>query len=149
MLNNPRKVIFRIFGLIIFISILLFAYGRYSRYIKGPEIVTINIQKFTTIENPSLILETTLENTKSVTINGRDIILNNRKNFNEIMVFSLGTNILEIELTDTFGKTKTYIYNIFYKGEKIDYPKTLNEAKAKQEEQALIELELELELINQ
>ena len=129
MFNNKRKIIINAVGVIFFIGILSFTYFRYSRYKVGPEIVSINIEKFMNVDKPSLSIKGELKNTQSIDINNRDIILQDKKTFHEILVFSPGTNIIDIGLKDAFGKVRSYSYNIFYKTETTKHPKTLGEAK--------------------
>lgn len=140
MFNNKRKVVLNTIGIIIFIGIFIFSYFRYSRYRKGPEIVSINIEKYMSVESPSLSIDAMIKNTKEARINGRDIILNNKVNFNEIVVFSSGNNIIEIVLTDTFGKIKSHIYNIYYKQDIDSIPRNLKKAKEILEEEVTHEL---------
>jgi hypothetical protein len=139
-MNKAQKLLFTSIGIIIFAGILSFSFYHYTRYKKGPEIISINLQKFTSIEKPSLKVIGKIENTKSVKINERDIILENKKKFEEIIVFSPGDNIIEVLLEDAFGKKKSYLYHIYYNSEKEEYAKTLKEAKEiKTQEEKVLE----------
>lgn len=144
MFNNKRKIIFNTAGIIFFILILSFTYFRYSQYKIGPEIISINMKKFMDVEKPSLSVDAEIKNTQSVTLNKRNILLHNKKTFHEILVFSPGVNIIEIELKDAFGKDKLYTYSVFYKNKDQNFPKTLKEAKiqkkTKEAEDLLIEV---------
>ncbi len=146
MFSDIRKTLLRSLGIIIFIGILIFTYFRYSAYIHGPEITSVNLETFMSVENPSIIIKADIKNTQSVIINGRNIILKEKSNFDEIITFSPGTNSIEIQLIDTFGKERKYLYTVYYTPiENIDYPKTLTEAKNKQD---LEQEELSLENTN-
>ena len=133
---KSQKIIFQSLGILIFIAILIFSYSGYRRHRKGPEIIHINLQKFMETQKPSLKLQAQLKNVQSVRINERNIIIKNDKKINEILVFSPGDNIIEIGLTDPFGKKKIYLYHIFYRDRKYTYPQTLKEAQKIQKEQA-------------
>ncbi len=134
MFHNTRKNIFRSIGLVIFITILFFVYTRYTKYRTGPQIVSLNIHDFMTVSSPSLLVNAELKNIQSVVINGRNITLQDKIYFHEILVFSPGTNIIEIVLTDAFGKEKHYIYNIFYRAKDTNHLKTLTEARLQNKE---------------
>ncbi len=143
MFNEPRKILFRALGTTLFIIILIFIYFRYSKYLKGPEITKINIEQYMVVENPSLIIRADIKNTKLVKINNHSIILKDKVKFDEIVVFSPGDNTIEINISDTFGKTKTYLYSIYYKTDSPEYIKTLNGAQKDLEEIGVDELQNE------
>ncbi|MGB0925437.1 MAG: hypothetical protein ACPGTS_01870, partial [Minisyncoccia bacterium] len=112
MFTDPRKIMFRVIGALVCASILIFIYSKYNRYITGPEIVSINIENHQTTETPSLFLQAEVTDTQSIFLNGRSLILQNKKNIEEIIVFSPGNNIIEIVLEDSFGKSREYVYHI-------------------------------------
>ncbi len=137
MIIDIRKIIFKVIGIIVFITIAIFSYYQYRFYVNGPEIVDINIQNHMETKTPSLSIKATLSNTKNITINGKDISIINKKNINELVVFSPGNNIIKIVLKDAFGKDKSYLYNIYYLTDHKEY-KTLKELKESEQKKDLI-----------
>lgn len=107
---------------------------QHKKYLLGPEIISLNINPYTTSIKNSIKLKGIVSNTKIMSLNQRNIILEKHKNFEEIIVFSPGNNIIEIRLVDPFGKEKKYTYNVYLKGVKKEFPKTLIEAKNQQDE---------------
>jgi len=104
---------------------------KYKPYIEGPKITSINMESYMNITEPSLAIHGEIQNTKSVSINGRDLFLNEKKTFSEIIVFAEGLNIIEITLTDTFGTAHDYIYKVYYNDLSEESPRTLDEAQNK------------------
>jgi hypothetical protein len=140
MLNRAQKILLNGLGLLIFIIVIIFSYYGYRSYRNGPQIKNINMTKFFSTDKEESVIKGELENTKLAKINGREILLENGKNFEEIIVFSPGDNIIELSLEDAFRKTKKYFYHIFYTGNRGDIPMTLKEAfeieKSKEAEKA-------------
>ena len=77
-----------------------------------------------TVNHPSINIHADVTRTKSVKINGRNILLKNGKTFDDLIVFSPGSNIIDIVLQDVFGKTKSYHYSLYYDAEAIGAPET-------------------------
>ncbi len=132
---RSQKIIFQLVGAFIFIGILIFIYLGYARYRTGPQISTINLQKFTETQQASLRLKIELKNTQSVSINGREMLIKNGNTVDEILVFSPGDNIINIGLTDSLGKHRNYEYHIFYKAPKQEYPYNLKDAQKEREQE--------------
>ncbi len=131
MLNRAQKTTYYTLGIIFFLFVIFFAYHGYASYRKGPYLKEINFDNGTyTVQKPSWLLKASVENTQKVKINGRDILLHNNENIEEELVFASGDNIIEILLTDAFGKEKKYEYHIFYQKEESEpLIKTLQEAR--------------------
>jgi len=143
--RNPRRVITTTIGILFFIFILLFGYNRFERYINGPEMVLISLEQYQVIDNFSMVVTGTVKNTQSISINNRPLILNQDNSFTEMIVVSPGLTIIEIDMSDSFGKTKQYLYQIYSTGETTDYYSTYEETEQPIEEKELSE---EAEIIN-
>lgn len=129
MFTDIRKILARSVGILILLAIIIFAYFRYANYLQGPELVQINLEPFMTVDAPSLSIAAEIKNTQAADINGRNLILKEKKYIEEIVVFSPGENILELELQDSFGKKKKYTYHIYYRKLEEKFPNTLDAAQ--------------------
>ena len=132
---RSQKIIFQIVGALIFIGIVIFIYFGYARYRKGPQINSINLDRFMEVHTPSLTLTAELKNTKAVNINGRETLIKNGNTLSEILVFSPGDNIIHIRLTDSLSKQRDYEYHIFYVDKEQHYPYSLHEAQESLQQQ--------------
>ncbi len=130
MQEEAKKILIRSSLFILLSGVALLTYYRFSFYLTGPELVSINLQRFEETDSAwkEVVIET--KNTQSVRINSRLVPLENKTKARSILVFHPHENIIEVELSDRFKKTKTYLYHIYFKKElDTDIPKTLKEAK--------------------
>lgn len=134
MRTEPRTMILRILGLTFLGLIILFGINRFSKYINGPEITAINLENNSYNKQGFHILKADIKNTDTISLNKRDLIINEGTSIEEIIVFSPGRNIIEIELIDPFGKKKKYTYTVFGDMPETDTPKNLAEAQKAQSE---------------
>lgn len=130
MQNNPRKLIGRIIGISFFILIALFGFHRFSPYLSGPQITSINLAEYSSINENPVIITGTLENTTRLNINGASTEINNDYSFNKTIVIPPGNSIIEIDVYDTFNKKNSYRYSITLQGGSNVYPSTLKQAHA-------------------
>lgn len=112
MQRTLRKILLRSIGIIFFTFVIIFAYNRFGRYIDGPEITTINIEPYQTVDTLSLPITGTVKNVETISIEGREIIYDDTYTFNDIIVLSPGYTIIDIVVTDPFGKEQIYSYSI-------------------------------------
>ncbi|MCA9352817.1 hypothetical protein KC901_01395 [Patescibacteria group bacterium] len=133
--RTPRTILIRTIGVLFFIGISIFGYNRFGRYLQGPRIVDISLERYQTIETLSVLVEGSTNNTESMTINERTIPMNDDSTFSEVVVLSPGTNIMEIVVTDSFGKQKEYRYTLYSTKTNSPYKNNYTEAQQAQEEQ--------------
>lgn len=134
-MNKAQKIISRGFGVLVLIGIMLFAYFRFQAYLQGPKITSINIDSYTYVSEPSFSLKGSIDHTQKVLINGRNILLDKGRSFEELISFNNGLNTITIDLEDPFSKKKRYTYYIYYKKtEPTEIPKTLQAAQEKQKD---------------
>ncbi len=136
MQENARKILvsFGILFLIIFIGFL--GYYRFLSYLKGPEIISINIKDYEITTTPWKKLKLEIKNTEKVEVNLKNIPIQENNNVNTIIVFHKNENIIKIKLTDHFNNKREYLYHIYLKKDiQKKLPKTLAQAKENKEEQ--------------
>jgi len=90
----------------------LYAYNQASLFISGPSLI---------IENPPNNLETqeklitvsgSTKNASKITLNGKDIFINEAGAFTEELLLTTGYTILEVAVTDRFGRSVAETRNI-------------------------------------
>lgn len=140
--RTPRTLLITTIGIIFFIFIIVFGYNRFGRYINGPEIVSISLENYQSIDTFSINIEGTVKNTQNISVNNRPITINQDNSFTETIVVSPGLTIIEIDMSDSFGKEKQYTYQIYSTKEEVEYQPSYSKA---QQEQHLLENE---EIIN-
>lgn len=128
MSDDPRKILFAGIGIVFFALILVFAYGRFGRYINGPELVSINLQEYQSVDNSVIDIEGKVRNAQAITINGRPLGLDKEEQFKEHIVLPIGHTIIELGLIDSFNKQKTYTYNVYNSQKDMPIPVSYSEA---------------------
>lgn len=133
MTRNPRKIVFTSIGIIFFVLVVIFAYGRFGRYIHGPIITQISLKDFQTIENNSLVVNGVVSNVQTMSINGRILALDKDQHFSEHIVVPPGMSTIEITVADTFEKQRNYTYTVYSQNKDINIPRNYIEAMELQE----------------
>ncbi len=110
--RTPRKILFQFIGVVFFIFVIFFSYTRFGRYITGPEISEINLEKYQIINSSYKKIEGKIKNVETINIQGRTITYDKDNSFSDVIVFSPGYTIIDIVLTDSFGKERIYSYTI-------------------------------------
>lgn len=128
--RNPRKIVFTTIGVLFFVLVILFAYGRFGRYIHGPMMSEISLQEFQSIDTSSLLVSGEVSNVQYMNINGRALALDKDEGFNERVVVPPGYSIIEIQLVDSFGKQRHYTYNVYSEQDDGILPRSYQEATA-------------------
>lgn len=132
-IRNPRKIVFTSIGIIFFILVIIFAYGRFGRYINGPVVLEISLQDFQSIENNYLVVSGMVSNVQNMSINGRVLDLDKDQHFSESLVVPPGMSTVDIVLFDAFGKQRSYSYTIYSSNKDHNLPRSYSEAQLLQE----------------
>ena len=98
-----------LFGFIIFYS-----FFRSKSISEGVLLSVSGIENGQTFEEEVLRIDGRAERAKYISINGREILLDEESNFKEIIVLSPGYNIITIKALDRFKKEKNEVYEIYY-----------------------------------
>jgi len=130
--HNPRKLVGMIIGFVLFAFIIIFGFNRFSRYLGGPQIISINLEEYSVIQENPIIITGSLANTSVLTINGVNTSINDDLSFRKIIVIPTGNSIIEIGINDTFNNYRQYQYYVNYGGEDRDFPSARVEAVNKQ-----------------
>lgn len=100
--------------LVFFILILSYAFYRSHDLIYGVKIKNVNISDGETFTDPVLHLTGNAKNAVNLTLNGREITIDQSGNFNETIALLLGYNIVDIKAKDKFGYNDEKIYKLIY-----------------------------------
>ena len=98
------KKIFKITGLsTFFLLIVIYAIFRSHDLILGVKIKNVNIQDGASQEDTVLQITGNAKNATNLTLNGREISIDEEGRFNETIALLLGYNIINIKAEDKFG----------------------------------------------
>lgn len=109
------KVARNIIVFVVFISIAFYSFYQTRAIIKGP---VVNIEYPAdggTLNIPSLNIKGSIKNASYITLNGRQIFVDENNLFNEKIILSLGYNVFEFELKDKFGRIEKKEIEVVYK----------------------------------
>lgn len=127
-MNNPRKLLFRSVGIIFFVLVVVYSYGRFGRYIKGPHITEINLVDYQVVDDPHLTVFGQVANVQEMKLNGRALAFDKDFHFSEQVVLSPGLTTIEIELTDAFEAQEYYHYKVYTRASDTALPRSYAEA---------------------
>jgi hypothetical protein len=115
-MNQGAKKILKI-GLlsIFFLFILVYAFFRSYDLVFGVKIRNVNIKNGQTFTESVLPVEGNAKNATHLTLNGREISIDEEGNFKETVALLSGYNILNIRAEDKFGHVDLKIYQLIYK----------------------------------
>lgn len=112
-MNTNAKKILKIAGLsIFFILIIIYAFFRSHDLIFGVKIKNVNIVDGTKVASNILEITGNAKNATNLTLNGREISIDQEGNFNETIVLLIGYNIMNIKAQDKFGYSDEKNYQI-------------------------------------
>lgn len=114
-MNQTTKKKLKIAGLLIFFALILF-YGffRSSDLIFGVKIRDVNIKDGATITESIYEITGNAKNATNLTLNGREISIDQAGNFDETVALLLGYNVINIKAQDKFGHTDEKNYKLIY-----------------------------------
>jgi hypothetical protein len=120
MINADAKKILTIASfLALFLFILVYAVFRSSNLIFGVKIKNVDIngsplQSGATVTNNVLKVTGVAQNAVDLTLDGREISVDQAGNFSETVALLSGYNIISLRAVDKFGKTDEKDYQLIY-----------------------------------
>ncbi len=119
MFSFGKKVVWGIAFVFVF-TFLAFAFSRYLPYLEGPSLEEGNYHQFLNITESSYHLVATVERTKSVFLNGRELSLkvegkgpSRRITIDEELFFHPPYDTAVLRLVDSFGHTREYPFFVW------------------------------------
>jgi hypothetical protein len=111
---NTKKIIQIASLSVFFLLIAIYAFFRSHYLIFGIEIVNVNIADGATITDPILKITGNAKNATNLTLNGREILIDENGNFNETIALLSGYNIISIRAQDKFGYVDERNYKLIH-----------------------------------
>jgi hypothetical protein len=114
-MNPSAKKILQISGFsIFFILIILYAFFRSKDLIFGLKIRDVNLTDGATFTSNIIKVTGNARNAINLTLNGREISIDEKSNFNETIALLSGYNIINIRAQDKFGSVDEKNYKLMY-----------------------------------
>ena len=113
MSQNNNKKIFKIGAIcVFFLSIIIYAIFGSHNLITGVKIEKVNIADGAKIENSVIEITGNAKNATNLTLNGREITINQAGDFNETIALLAGYNVVNIKAKDKFGYSDEKNYKL-------------------------------------
>jgi hypothetical protein len=94
------------------ILVLGFVFGNIRDVIFGAPLSIDTVSDGTTLSSGFLPISGNAQHARTVSINGRPIVIDRNGNFTDGVLLSPGYNVVEIALRDQFGKEKVKTYHL-------------------------------------
>ncbi len=114
MIEDTKKVL-KIGSLVsLFLFIVVFGFFRSKNLIFGVQITDVNITDGATVHESSLHITGNAKNALKLSLNDREISLDQSGNFDETIILAPGYNIINIKATDKFKHVDEKNYQLMY-----------------------------------
>ena len=114
-MNNDTKKIIKIGGMaIFFLLIIIYAFFRSKDLIFGVQIKNVNIVNNSTITTNTIEVTGVARNAIKLTLDGREISIDQKGDFDETIALLPGYNIINIRAQDKFGNVDEKNYQLVY-----------------------------------
>ncbi len=114
-MNIRDKKTFKITSLVIFFSfIIVYAFFRSHDLIVGVKIKDVNIVDGSTVTESVLRVTGNAKNAVNLTLNGREISIDQKGNFDETIALLAGYNVLNIRAMDRFQYSDEKNYQLIH-----------------------------------
>ncbi|KKS05027.1 MAG: hypothetical protein UU82_C0002G0036 [Candidatus Nomurabacteria bacterium GW2011_GWC2_41_8] len=114
-MNSNAKKILQWIGLcLFFILIVIYAFYRSEDLIFGVRIKNVNLADGATVAENIMKVTGNAKNAINLTLNGREISIDQQGDFNETIALLPGYNIINIKAQDKFGYIDEKNYKLMY-----------------------------------
>ena len=115
-MDNTAKIYLTIFTIAILASVVLgYTYYRTTDLLLGPQIIIETPANGTTIEESLVHIRGTTKNITNITLNGRNIFVDESGTIKESLLLTYGYNVLELSAKDRFGRETKETLELIYK----------------------------------
>lgn len=114
MRQDAKKIVKIVSLSIFFLFIIIYAFFRSKELIFGVKIKDVNLQNGLKVTDSSFEITGNAKNTTELSLNGREISVDQKGNFREYLAFLSGYNIINIKAKDKFGHVDEKNYQIMY-----------------------------------
>ncbi|MEK7539030.1 MAG: hypothetical protein AAB595_00090 [Patescibacteria group bacterium] len=112
--NNAKKILQITTLSVFFLLIITYAFFRSQDLIFGVQIKNVNIVDGTKVASSVMEVTGNAKNATNLTLNGREISIDENGNFNETIALLAGYNIINIIAKDKFGYVDKKNYKLMY-----------------------------------
>ncbi len=114
MKTNIKKILSIVSISTFFLLIILYAFFRSKDLLFGVQIKNVNIMDGAKMTENTINLTGIARNAVNLTLNGREISVDQQGNFNETIALLSGYNVIDIKAKDKFGNGDEKIYKLIY-----------------------------------
>ena len=114
MMEDKKKVLKVIFFLVFFLFIIFYGFYRSKDLIFGVKIKNVNLTDGAKVAENVIKVTGNARNAINLTLDGREISVDQQGNFNETIALLSGYNIINIKAQDKFGYVDEKNYKLMY-----------------------------------
>ena len=114
-MSNPTTYIRIGMIALLLLSVVGYALFQTRNLIHGPEITIHSPKNGETLANPLVAVEGTARNISFISLNDRQIFIDENGKFKESLLLSFGYNIMTVRAQDKFGRERKEILELMYK----------------------------------
>jgi hypothetical protein len=119
-MNSNTKKVIKIAGFsVFFILIIIFAFSRSKDLIIGVKIKNVNINDGATMTDNIMKITGLAKNAINLSLNGREISIDQQGNFSETIALLPGYNIISLQARDKFGYEDEKNYKLILASPKL------------------------------
>lgn len=112
-MNHGRKILYIVITVLVLGLILGYGLFQARKVIAGPEIKVTSIENDAIVSGPTVEIKGYATNVAFLYLDGKQIYTNDSGVFDEVTIVATGTNVLELEAKDKFGREVDKILTIF------------------------------------
>jgi|SRR3989344_3982596 len=112
--SSAKRTLKIICFFLFFIGIVIFAFFRSYDLIFGVQIKDVNITDGIKVAESTMKITGNAKNATNLTLNGREISIDQEGNFDETLALLLGYNVINIKAEDKFGHMDEKNYQLIY-----------------------------------
>lgn len=112
-MKNNAYTTFRYIGYVALVASVVFVYSRFQVLRSGVSLSLVNAYDGMTVQEPKLTLEGNAQKASRILINNKEVTIDKHGNFEESLVFSPGTNSIDILAFDRYNQITQKMVRIF------------------------------------
>ena len=92
-------------AILIIAIILAYALSRSLTYARGPHITITSPNNYDTLASTTTHIIGRVERARNITLNGKSLTINEKGDFNEVIIIFPGNNFIKLIASDQFGRS--------------------------------------------
>jgi hypothetical protein len=112
--QDAKKILKIVLVSVLFLFIIVFVFFNSKDLILGVKIKNVNLKDNLKVTNSIFEITGNAKNAVKLTLDGREISVDQKGNFDETLALSPGYNLVEIIAQDKFGKSDEKNYKVMY-----------------------------------